>query len=514
MKKRYKSCIAIAMATVTFSLCSVPALADSKNFVINTDGNALPIPETYTVTKVIKSLDTDEYNKKLAAEAADGETATTIANGFNQPQDIFLDCKDNIYVADTENNRVVKMDNNGKVLLEITTAFEDDNGEPKALNKPKGVYVEDNENDDESDDIIWIADTGNRRIVGVTSDGGNYLEYGKPDKLTSARAKTFDVEKIYKNDKGYMFALKGDSLMKIDEENMFQGMFGTADVEFSFYRFLVKSFGTQAQIKSLEEGRAIPYSNFMIAGDGNTYGVLSEGSDQIRRLNSKGDNNYPAGSYGYANYYDVNSANPYTPIEPQFVDITANDRGIVSVLCSSTGLIYQYDKEGNLLAAFGGKGKKKGTFEKPTSLALDSKERIYVLDGTGANIQIFEPTEFINLVHAAINDQLDGNYTGANEKWNEILKIDSGYFLAHKGIGKIQYREGDYKASMESYKLAEDKSGYSNAFSEERHEIFREYFFWLIVLVVVVLVVIGKVFVLIKRNADKWAFNIEMKGDM
>lgn len=504
MKKRYKSCVAVALSAVVFSLCSIPAFADSKNFVINTDGNALPIPETYTVTKVIKSLDTEEYSKKAATQ--DGET--TISNSFKQPQDIFIDCKDNIYVADTDNNRIVKLDGTGKVLLEITEGFD------KSLNKPKGVYVEDNDNDDESDDIIWIADSGNKRIVAVTSTGENYLEYGKPDKLTSARAKTFDVEKIYKNSKGYMFALKGDSLMKIDEENIFQGMIGTADVEFSFTTFLVKTFGSEAQIASLEEGRAVPYSNFMIAEDGNTYGVLSEGDDQIRRLNSKGDNNYPTGSYGYANYYDVHSANPYVPVEPQFVDITANERGIVSVLCSSTGLIYQYDKEGNLLAAFGGKGKKKGTFEKPTSLALDSQERIYVLDGTGANIQIFEPTRFITLVHEAINHQLDGEYTEASEKWEEILKIDSGYFLAHKGIGKIQYREGDYSAAMDSYELAEDKTGYSTAFSEARHEIFREYFFWLIVIVVVVLVVVGKLFVTIKQNADKWAFNIEMKGEL
>lgn len=505
MKKIYKSCAALAMATVVFSLCSVPALADSKNFVIDTEGNALPIPETYTVEQVIKSLDTDEYNAKMTAETG---TEVKIKTGFNQPQDIFIDGNDYIYVADTENNRVVKIDYEGKVLLEVTTSFGTE------LNKPKGVFVEDGETDSEEDDIIWIADTGNKRIVGVTNTGENYLEYGKPDKLTSARAKTFDVEKIYKNSKGYMFALKGDSLMKIDETNVFQGMVGTADVEFSLTRLIVKTFGTKAQIESLEEGRAIPYSNFMIAADGNTYGVLSEGSDQIRRLNSKGDNNYPAGSYGYGKYYDVNSSNPYTPVEPRFVDVTANERGIVSVLCGDTGLIYQYDKEGNLLAAFGGKGKKKGTFEKPSSLCLDSQENIYVLDGTGANIQVFKPTRFITLVHEAINHQLDGEYDESTAKWNEILKIDSGYFLAHKGIGKMQYRESDYDGAMDSYKQAEDKAGYSTAFSEARHEIFRDYFFWVIVVIVVIVVVFLKLFGYIKKRADQWAFNIEMKGEM
>lgn len=496
MKKTLKSCIALAMATVAFSICSAPAYADTKNFVIDTEGSALPIPETYKVTKVIKSLDTGEVNNSKT--------------DFNQPQDIFVDKYDNIYVADTGNNRVVKIDKNGKVLLEITEAF------GKALNGPKGVFVDDGEDEaSDADDLLWIADTGNKRIAVVNMKAEDYLEYEKPDQLTAAKAKTFDVEKIYKNEKGYIFALKGDSLMKIDEANVFQGMIGTAEVEFSFSRFLVRSFGTKAQLTAMEEGRAIPYSNFMIAEGGNTYGVLSEGSNQIRRLNSKGDNNYPAGQYGYSNYYDVNSANPYAPIEPQFVDVTANKRGIVSVLCGSTGLIYQYDKEGNLLAAFGGKGSKRGTFTKPTSIALDSQENIYVLDGTtGGNIQIFQPTEFISLVHQAINKQLDGDYKGAQADWEKILKIDSGYFLAHKGIGKIQYKEYDYKTAMVSYKMAEDKSGYSEAYSEARHEVFRDYFFWIVVLFVVILVLVGKVFVAIKRRADKWAFSIEMKGEL
>lgn len=515
MKKILKSCATMAMAAVVFSVSTIPALAASKNFIIDTEGNALPIPETYTVSNVIKSLDATEYVKTIEKEDADeAVTAGAVKTSFENPQDIFIDCNDYIYVADSGNNRVVKIDNKGNILMEITSAFVTSAGEPKALSEPRGVYVEDKGTPEEEDDIIWIADYGNERIVGVTSDGRNYLEYGKPDKLTSARAKTFAVEKIYKNDKGYMFALMGDSLLKIDEKNMFQGMVGTAEVEFSFMRFIVKTFGTQAQIDSLEEARAIPYGNFMIAEDGNTYGVLTEGSNQIRRLNSKGENNYPAGTYGYANYFDLTSATPYLPVEPLFADITANERGIVSVVCKNTCLIYQYDKEGNLLAAFGGKGVKKGTFDNPVSIVLDSEERIYVLDSNKKNIQVFEPTQFITLVHEAINHQLDGEYAESQEKWEEILKIDSGYFLAHKGIGKIQYREGDYTSAMKSYKLAEDKAGYSTAFDAQRHEIFREYFFWIIVIIVVIVVVFLKTFGAIKKRADKWAFNIEMKGEL
>lgn len=74
-------------------------------------------------------------------------------------------------------------------------------------------------------------------------------------------------------------------------------------------------------------------------------------------------------------------------------------------------------------------------------------------------IQVFSETNFITLVHEAINLQLDGEYTKAQDMWEDILKIDSSYFVAHKSIGKIQYKQGKYTESMASYKMAEDKSG-------------------------------------------------------
>ena len=181
-----------------------------------------------------------------------------------------------------------------------------------------------------------------------------------------------------------------------------------------------------------------------------------------------------------------------------------------------SGLIYQYDKEGNLLTTFGGKGDKKGTFKSPCSIAVDSKNRLYVLDysETAACITVFEETTFITKVHKAINLQLAGKYTEAQEVWEEILKIDSSYFIAHKSIGKIQFKQEKYSDSMNSYKMAEDKSGYSEAFSEARHEVFRHYFFWIVLVIVFILVVVVKTFSAMKKRADKWAFNIEMKGDL
>ena len=157
--------------------------------------------ETYTVTNVIKNLD-----------------GTDIA--FKNAEDLFVDSEDNIYVADTGNNRVLKLNSQGKVLLEIKTAF------LKNLNSPRGVFVD-------SDLNIWIADTGNQRLVVVTKDAKDYIEYKKPSGITDSKGATFDIEKVVVNDMGYIFALKGAYVMKMDMSNTFQGYMGAKNVDFS-----------------------------------------------------------------------------------------------------------------------------------------------------------------------------------------------------------------------------------------------------------------------------------------
>lgn len=65
---------------------------------------------------------------------------------------------------------------------------------------------------------------------------------------------------------------------------------------------------------------------------------------------------------------------------PNYVDIAVNDEGIVSVLEQKSGKVYQYDQEGNMLAAFGGTGNKQGKFVLPVSLAQNSAGEVFVLD--------------------------------------------------------------------------------------------------------------------------------------
>jgi tetratricopeptide (TPR) repeat protein len=164
--------------------------------------------------------------------------------------------------------------------------------------------------------------------------------------------------------------------------------------------------------------------------------------------------------------------------------VTVDDQGIVSALDFNSGLIYQYDQSGNLLAIFGGRGAQRGKFELPQSLAVGRNGRIYVLDANRNNIQIFRPTEFADLLHKGSRLYFDGRYDEAADIWNEVLRRNSNYELAHTGIAKAFFKEGEYLESMREYEIARNHAGYSQAFGEWRHDFLRANFGWVLPLVI------------------------------
>ena len=110
-------------------LAGLPVQA-AGNYTIDCNGKKIATPETHIVEKTITTLD--------------GGGALT------NPQDIFIDAQDNIYVADTGNNRIVVLDSQGRYLRSYTAG--------NSLRSPSGVYVAEFGS-------LFVADTGNERIV-------------------------------------------------------------------------------------------------------------------------------------------------------------------------------------------------------------------------------------------------------------------------------------------------------------------------------------------------------------
>jgi len=413
--------------------------AQEHDYIIN-DKNLVPAPKAYKLISVIHYL---------------GEETVSLKN----PEDLFIDDKGCLYVADTGNNRIIKMNKNGEVL-NIFKGPED-----KPLSNPQGIYVDDT-------GAMYIGDTGNSRIVHLASDGTFVEEFLKPESELLDDDFIYNPSKIYISKTGYIYTIKYQSLMAIDSYNRFRGYVGAAEVGFSLKNLLIRMFASEAQKESILKAQPPPFNNFLIDDNGMIYATTQDNKKgQIKKINSIGKNIYPEGFYGEI-YIGPNGQIIY----PFFIDIAVDKNGIISVVEKNSGKIYQYDQEGNLLAVFGGIGDKKGFFKSPSSIAVDSDGLIYVLDRTLNNIQVFEPTAYIKYIHEAIRMYHEGNYEKAKEIWKKVLEINGNYTLGHKGIAKSLIKEKKWKEAMEEYLIADDKTGYSEAFSKYRHQLFRENF--------------------------------------
>ncbi len=468
-------------ALLLLSAPAAQAVVGMDAFVADTEtaggDNFIPIPAAYEVYGTIKNLGADGF--------------------MNHPEDIFIAPDNTLYVADGENNRVLQMDREGRVLRIITSAC------GKNLNKPRGVYVH-------TDGSVWIADTGNLRIATLNADLSDRKEYVKPDSSLLGTNFTFDVQKIFVANPGYIYALKGANLIALDEANNFRGYLGADKVGFSLSRFLVRLFGSKSQVERTVKQEPASYSNFFIGADNMIYGILSnKNTAQIRKLNSVGTNTYPEETYGFT-LPDRTAGSAGKVLEPTFSDITVEDNGIITVEDRGTGLIYQYDQDGSLLCCFGGTGDAEGLFQIPISIDADSEGWLYVLDYQANTITVFKPTHFIRLVHQAVTLHGEGRYQEALVYWKQALEIDSNYALAHQGVAKIMGKQADWTAALRSYELANDKEGYSEAFAEYRHEYFRQHFLLVAVCAAAAVFVTVKLLALAKRKADQWADDVQM----
>ncbi|MBL6993212.1 hypothetical protein [Desulfobacula sp.] len=101
-----------------------------------------------------------------------GDGAEAILAELNQPRGIYVDSSDNIYIADTKNHIIRKVDGTTNIITKFAgtagSSGSSGDGGPAVnsqLNEPRGIYV------DSSDDL-YIADAKNhiiRKVDGTTS---------------------------------------------------------------------------------------------------------------------------------------------------------------------------------------------------------------------------------------------------------------------------------------------------------------------------------------------------------
>lgn len=385
---------------------------------------------------------------------------------FVTPQDLCQADDGRIYVADTGNNRIVVLDEKMRQVLNVITTF-DNNGAEDSFKQPYGVFVsEKNE--------IYVADSQNNRIV-VLNQGGELVKIvANPQSESLEDGYVFVPLKVAVDyaDRVYVIAQNMfEGIMVFESNGSFSTFFGTIEVEISAWeKFWARLASKEERAKQV---LFIPteFTGIDIDPDGFVYAsnIDPNGEQGVRRLNPRGEDVIKKGENGNVGGDLWISGTTEYAGPSQFTDVVYRDNGIYSCLDRKRGRIFTYDHEGNLLYIFGGLGSQEGTFALPVAVE-DIGDRIVVLDATRGDISCFKMTEYGRLINEAVGLRYDGDEASAVAVWERVLELDENNELANTGIGKAYLTAGDYEQAMKYLELGMNREHYSVAYRRYRND--------------------------------------------
>ena len=381
-----------------------------------------------------------------------------VMDTFKDPQDLFIDSDNYFYVADKTNKRIVILDKDWTYITEFGSDI---------LLEPNGIFVR--------NEYIYVTDFGSQqdkysgKVVIYKFDKAHGVvtfekSYGRPvGSLMDTDDFLYRPMKIAVDSNYTMYIVsRGSSngILLVNSENRFLNFFAPNASTGTFVD-LLKTYLYGENDKVILTKRIAPApENVMLDDSGYIYTVT-----KTLVQNNIGDT-IKKGKIGGLNFY-----NDEMIASSDVLDSWSSSHKTVYAL-TSAGWIYEYDIEGNLLFIFGGKigsDEQLGLFQTASAIAVGNNDELYVVDNTAGSIQVFRKTEFTNNVHKALELYMSGKYEESKGLWEEVLRYNSMFDLAHKGIGMAYYLERNYTGAMEKFKIAYAQEQYSEAFWEARN---------------------------------------------
>ena len=470
-----------------------------KTYTYDINGNMMESPDAFVPDEIITS------------------DTMGISPALENPSDIFVDDKENVYIADSGNNRIVVLNKRYKLRYYIKE-FINSQGITDTFNNPQGVFV--------TETNIYVCDTDNNRIVLFDRDANYVRTIEKPI------ADEFSVDDLYRpkavavDRSGRMYVVSSSTyqgIIAMDSDGTFQGFIGAQKSPLSAWQIFWRRFQTQEQIDQQQRTVSSEYENITIDDNGMIYVTninLDEGAQQaattgksksgeyapVKKLNTQGDEIlkrngfFPPSGEVKINYSASSSTNIYGP--SKIVDVALGPLGTWSIIDKTRSKIFTYDENGSLMFVFGDQGSQLGNMETVNGIVYKGND-LLVLDNTADNITVFKRTAYGNVLLSAIENQKNLNYEEAAEDWNKILMRNNNYDEAYVGIGKSFYRAGEYDKAMKQYKAAYETSNYSTAFKQRRKEVVAK--IALLIPIVIIVVAVGLYFFfrfVSKRNKE------------
>ncbi|WP_195575956.1 YIP1 family protein [Paenibacillus sp. 1001270B_150601_E10] len=433
----------------------------------------------------------DGYNRTIPSQAAyypftvvgDNIYKKQMENGaerleyspLKRPQDLFIDSKDDIYIADTDNNRIVHLNKDGDFVREITA---------EGMKSPQGVFVT-------PKGVIYVADTGNKRILKLSSSGDQLAAYGRPESRFIDESFHYEPTNLVVDERGFMYVISNGSyqgVVQFDPSGNFYGFYGTNLTEVSLMDIVRKLLYTEEQLS--RQVRTLPATirNIHIDEQGFIYTVSATDKEQVKKLNIRGENQWKEKIFGIEPRFrnrgssaNTESADPKQEEQKSgLTDITVDRNGNLVAIDKVSNAVTQYGPNGELLFFWVGPvtigSPQLGISQSPVAVDTNSKNELYVLDDSQNLIHVLKPTEFGMLLHEATTLSQEGKYVESEPIWQEVLRLNALYSPAYQGLAEAAFYKEDYKEALRLFKLAGDASGYSDSFWQLRLQWFQHHF--------------------------------------
>lgn len=478
MKKVISLFLIMSVIVSAFTL-SVNAASNAPytSYEYNSFGESITAPIGYTVV--------DEIN----------ETSLGIDNAFSNLSDIVVK-KDKIYVLDSGNSRILRLNLDyslEKIYSKFTISEELSN--LKGIDVTDGIVLFTGAggftvNDDGN---IYIADTNSNRVL-VANENCEIIDVIlRPDEVLSDTNASFSPVAVEVDDRNWVYIASSSiayGMMVFDDDCNFQYFFGANEVlstTEAIVQFFRETFLNLTQLEYVEQQTPVTITKMDFANEGFVYTVspyddyesTTSTAGLIKKINYSGKNILDSEVI----FGDLE----ITDSKTWFVDVDVANDGFINMLDGKNGRIFQYTDDGILVNVFGGIGDQVGCFTNPiaiesigsTVLAVDSKKNI---------IYVYAPTEYGFAVQNAVRMMKNSDFEDSLEAWEQLLKLNSNSQLCYEGLGRVYEYSGDYKNAMKYYKLANDQENYALAFKQQRQIFIKDNIIWIVLAVLLLII--------------------------
>lgn len=377
-------------------------------------GDGGPAPDAWLSVPSGVAVDTagnlyiSEYNSNRIRKvtASDGKIATMAGTGvsgssgdgaaatsakLNNPRDVSVDADGNVYIADTGNHRIRKINNQGTITTIAGSGqlnfggFSGDGAAAVAadLNSPFGVAVDASGN-------VYVSDTNNNRLRKVTASdgkiatiaGNGLLSYGG-DGLSASLALFSNPSSVAIDAAGNTYIADGSNnvIRKIDSSGRVSTVAGTGSYGYS-------GDGAAATAAQLNSPQAVA-----VDAVGNLY-IADSNNMVIRKVDSQGKITTVAGnnSFGYSG--DGGLATAAALGNP--ISLAINATGELYIVDNANNVVRKVDGSGKITTVAGsGQPGYSGddglatlaTLTNPRGLAFDAAGNLYIADSQNNTVR-------------------------------------------------------------------------------------------------------------------------------